>query len=524
MKTLILLFTAFMGMSGYPSFSQPQTIANLFDSDFVGDIIDINGTVYFSGSAYLQRMSADHTGVEMIDALYGKGVNFRELNGILYFTMYREGYNYEASLWRSDGTPAATRYPVKTFTNTFNTISPLASIGNTLYFGFQDQLYQSDGTSAGTVLLKDLGTDSDDGFLRLAEMDGKIFISFRKSAGQYDLWVTDGTASGTNFIRSFRYLEWLRAAGSNIYFIGDDGTTGNELWKLAQDGTTTIVRDLNAGGGSLTPGMTLTAERNNELIFTSTAPSATWKTSGTAGNTAQIAPFAAGELAVTSDAIMLIRQNELWKSDGNILERVSVFSDEIGGRPLANLTAHGRTVFFTVNGLQLWETDGTADGTVLITEHKTRAASSRLIAAGQYLYQFVSFSYVSGTYYQENAALVKYDPSSVWIPALYLVDADADTDIRLLSDNDVISVDQNISLRAEASSATASIRFSVNGRSVRRETKRPFALAGDNSGDYNPWPAAPGVYNITATPYSAEGFPGSHCRIPSPLRGVVPPE
>lgn len=507
MKTSILFILVLLGAAGSPCFSQPQTMASLFSSDFVGDIIDINGTVYFTGTAYLQRTNADHTNVEFIEVLYGEGVNLKNVNGILYFTMYREGYGQEASVWRSDGTSAGTR-PFKIFPNTFNQISPLANIGSNVYFGFQDQLYQSDGTASGTVMVKDLGTDSNDGFLRLAEMEGKIFISFRRKSGQYDLWVTNGTPSGTNFIRSFRYLEWLRAAGNNLYFIGDDGTTGNELWKLTQDGNTTLVRDLNSGGGSLTPGMTLTAEWKDELIFTTTTPSATWKTSGTAGSTVQIVPFAADELAVTPGFIMLIRQNELWKSDGNLAESVRVFSDATGGRPLANLTVHNHTLFFTVNGLQLWETDGTADGTILITEHETRAASSRLISSGRYLYQFVGFAYVYGTYFQEDAALVKYEPSSLWIRNLSLVDAAADNDIRVLRDNDVISVDQDISVRAEASSATASVRFSVNGAAYRRETRRPFAIAGDNSGDYNPWPAAPGTYTITATPYSAAGIAG----------------
>ena len=54
--------------------------------------------------------------------------------------------------------------------------------------------------------------------------------------GQYGgtgsgLWKTDGTEAGPILIKNF-YPRNLTAVGSTLYFTADDGTSGDELWKL----------------------------------------------------------------------------------------------------------------------------------------------------------------------------------------------------------------------------------------------------------------------------------------------------
>jgi ELWxxDGT repeat protein len=91
----------------------------------------------------------------------------------------------------------------------------ITAVGSTLYFSAYDdvsgqELWKSDGTAAGTVLVKDINPTA--GF-------------------------------GGN-------VSYPTAINGTLYFLANDGTSGNELWK--SNGTTagTVrVFDLNAGAG-----------------------------------------------------------------------------------------------------------------------------------------------------------------------------------------------------------------------------------------------------------------------------------
>ncbi|HHP7239688.1 DUF5060 domain-containing protein [Longibacter sp.] len=95
------------------------------------------------------------------------------------------------------------------------------------------------------------------------------------------------------------------------------------------------------------------------------------------------------------------------------------------------------------------------------------------------------------------------------VTSFVLVDAGADTDIRTLSEGDVIDLAQlsatSLSIRAETSPATTgSVRFDFNGTSnYQTENNPPYALNGDTSGDYDGVPelAQTGTYTLIATPY-----------------------
>lgn len=70
-----------------------------------------------------------------------------------------------------------------------------------------------------------------------------------------NLWKSDGTEVGTVLVKTFMRLDYmmetgslLTAAGSTLYLVADDGVNGAELWK--SDGTeagTVMVRDITSG-------------------------------------------------------------------------------------------------------------------------------------------------------------------------------------------------------------------------------------------------------------------------------------
>jgi hypothetical protein len=92
-----------------------------------------------------------------------------------------------------------------------------------------------------------------------------------------------------------------------------------------------------------------------------------------------------------------------------------------------------------------------------------------------------------------------------------LVDADTDRDIAPLQDGATIDrrkVGGTINVRADVSGSVGSVRFQIDGRTVRTENVAPYALAGDNNGDYNAWSIGGGRHILTATPYSERGATG----------------
>src|SRR5260221_13002965 len=55
------------------------------------------------------------------------------------------------------------------------------------------------------------------------------------SSGAGALWRTDGTPTGTASTGALVVGSPWGTAGQNFFFVGDDGTTGAELWALTND-------------------------------------------------------------------------------------------------------------------------------------------------------------------------------------------------------------------------------------------------------------------------------------------------
>jgi ELWxxDGT repeat protein len=123
------------------------------------------------------------------------------------------------------------------------------------------ELWRSDGTPAGTLLVKDIqpvnsgGSDPD----TLQVVNGTLYFSaFGGSTGR-ELWRSDGTTAGTRMVidldptiaRGGVHV-WPAVRGqSRVFFTGSDGIHGSELY--ASDGSaagTQLVADVNPGADS----------------------------------------------------------------------------------------------------------------------------------------------------------------------------------------------------------------------------------------------------------------------------------
>src|SRR6195256_6551141 len=131
------------------------------------------------------------------------------------------------------------------------------------------ELWKTDGTGTGTVLVKDINANpgassfpGEGGTLFPSEFvffNGAWFFSADDGVTGPELWKSDGTAAGTLRVKD---INPSSGAGSSprdftvfnnaLYFSADDGVSGRELWK--SDGTVggaVQVKDIAPGVGAV---------------------------------------------------------------------------------------------------------------------------------------------------------------------------------------------------------------------------------------------------------------------------------
>jgi ELWxxDGT repeat protein len=298
------------------------------------------------------------------------------VNGTLYFTINDGAKGTE--LWKSDGTSAGTVL-LHDFTSTTppgsTWLSNLTNVNGTLFFEANNtQLWKSDGTATGTT---EVGSFS---FLTsLTSFNNTLYFSGGTSAGGVGLWKSDGTATGTVDVQRVNISSPLVAMNGSLYFAGADqtGLHGDEVWK--SNGTaagTSMLVDINPGTGSSFP-MDLFAV-GNKLFFDVLSPAAQsglWVSDGSSSGTVhlqQVNPYsAAGSdmVGLNGDLYFLNAGPSnagLWKSDGTPTGTTLVSPISNNDDATVSMTAFQGDLFYlrNTNGQsQLWKTDGTATGT-----------------------------------------------------------------------------------------------------------------------------------------------------------------
>jgi ELWxxDGT repeat protein len=282
---------------------------------------------------------------------------------------------------------------------------------STLFFtadvaGTGRELWKSDGTDLGTVLVEDVRTgpaSSDPQHLTRVSGGfggpGRLFFAADDGFNGVELWRSDGTAAGTLLVKNIKTAPGASSSPENLtavsaglfaagklFFSADDGTSGVELW--VSDGTaagTVRVKDIHPGSSSSAP-MELTA-LGTTLFFTADDGAAgreLWKSDGTEAGTVRVkdiypGPVSSHCLVLTSVGGKLFFQAftalgaELWKSDGT--EAGTTLVKDIhpaGNSNPAQFVAVGATLFFTADdgttGRELWRSDGTPGGTALVAD------------------------------------------------------------------------------------------------------------------------------------------------------------
>ncbi len=461
-----------------------QTI-NLGGAAFPRNLTVVGGNVYFtayseaSGTEIWKTNGSSSSQVTSFTAVNPQLENLVNVNGTLYFTSYDAANGTE--LWKTNGTQAGTAMVKDIVTGTGSSYPKyLTADGSTLYFSANDgvtgdELWKSNGTAAGTVRVGHSGTTSSFSPRDLTNVGGILYFTARTNETGYEVWRSDGTTAGTNVYQElvpgfgsslpehltnvngalvfsangplasstyrgtgkelWRYdlvantrsvSDIFRGtlnssprsfvkAGNNVFFLANivtDSSKGEELWKINANGTGAVkVKDVSWHSDS-SSSITQMTNVNGTLFFSADDPTygiQLWKSNGTEAGTVMVSESMAqngstypsgltnlnGKLIFTAEGP---DGHELWTSDGTAAGTIRL--KDIAAGPSSSMAQHnsrfvvnGSTAYFFaddgINGRELWKTNGTAAGTVLVKDVRTGAASSnpsQLVRVGSLMY------------------------------------------------------------------------------------------------------------------------------------------
>lgn len=363
----------------------------------------------------LWRSDGTEAGTEMVKDIFpGKfnshPENLINVNGTLFFRA-SDGIHGE-ELWRSDGTEAGTVMVKDIFPGSGGS----AGIYNPDWVVFDgkvffiandgvhgDELWRSDGTEAGTELVKDIYTGVNGSqMIFITTTNDALYFGARDETHGTELWRSNGTEAGTELVKdinagmsdsisTYYYMRWL-AIDNTLFFVASDGTTGFELWRSnGAEENTVLVKDIYPGGSDSNP-INLT-DVNGVLLFSANSPGhgfELWRSDGTAENTVLVKDIYPGGMssvqAYYSELWTVVNQTvffdatdgtsgiELWRSDGTAEGTVLVKDINpgyYGSVPRLMINLGGR-LFFTADnpayGEELWQSDGTEAGTELVKD------------------------------------------------------------------------------------------------------------------------------------------------------------
>ncbi|WP_187344945.1 ELWxxDGT repeat protein [Cystobacter ferrugineus] len=399
----------------------------------ITELVEYRGTTFFgrspdNGGASLWKSNGTAKGtvlVKQFPAVAGASIRELTVAGGRLFFVANDG-EHGAEPWLSDGTPQGTRMLADlTPGPDSSSLEELVAVQNTLFFlrtypgtTVHEELWKSDGSRAGTVRVKDLGTVPSGGIaIGLTASGDVLYFSGLDPEHGREPWKSDGTEAGTTIIKdinpgpasSFPNFPVFIEEGVN-YFAATDPVYGRELWRSdSTESGTVLVEDIVPGPESSRP-RPFTVFKGRLYFTSSESPDGAVRLRKFEPGRPQSEhitdipnPFgpgapppqeplvvnaaeAAGQLFMTVYFPGLTsptpRDVQLWRTNGTsggtrLLHKPLFISDRY--RP-PNLIPMGDRVLFTGSspeaGDELWVTDGSVRGTRVLQDLLPGATSS----------------------------------------------------------------------------------------------------------------------------------------------------
>jgi trimeric autotransporter adhesin len=401
MKRILLLASVVLLSHLSLSQIQPEFVKNL---TFPGNFIDLNGEVFFKcsgGDMGLWKTDGTSAGTVQVMSFIGIDKMYK-FNNTLFF-MADDGIN-GAELWKSDGTAAGTQL-VKNINPTgnmmdLNDVWMFVAGNNEFFFTADDgvhgrELWKSDGTEAGTVLVKDINpgaasSEPQHGYF----FNNELYFDADEPSVSRELFKSDGTELGTELVMDL-YVEASGNCGCPRTFF----EWNNELYFTSQTTASTPFQNgiFKITTSSSTPQLIHEPRTRpnffypyqNSLYFTSGVNSTTdyelFKTDGTTAGTVMVDINPNGPSSLHSfytfngemyfNGVYDTGVNGMMKSDGTV-SGTSLVKQGVSATSHFLLDGVLHFLGADVTQTEIWKTDGTDAGTVMAYDINPGPSSS----------------------------------------------------------------------------------------------------------------------------------------------------
>lgn len=340
-----------------------------------------------------QATLVETPGIESQDIL-----RVSEVNGsLMFFGREQGGSVFDVYLWSNNGTSSTKILNMYSFTSGINASYITPCNGKGFFFtsngtnGYEP--WVTDGTAAGTFMLKDINTSGNS--VSVSQecfcSGNKFYFSAYDATAGTELWTSDGTTVGTTMLKDIKvgtgnadpinFLDY----NSEVYFFAKSGNY-NELWHT--NGTTAGTSKMTNPAGLFKLGATM-YKHNNLLFFSGYDPSVNeglWKTDGTTAGTSFIATASPKNFISLGtdllfynyfmDGTCFCYRNRLYKTNGTTITMIKDSVTFINPVLLGSKVVFGGEFTNSNTGYEPWVTDGTTVGTFSLGNVATGSASS----------------------------------------------------------------------------------------------------------------------------------------------------
>ena len=333
-------------------------------------------------------------------------------------------------LWKTDGTSNGTVLvkDIRLGNEGSGILKPI-TIGSTVFFRANDgvhgsELWKTDGTTNGTVLIKDINPDGGSAIDEMLALGNKLLFKADSGTGGSELWVSDGTPSGTYMLKDIRpgnsgsSIDFMTLYKGKAYFRANDGVYGNEIW--TSDGTTNgtqLAIEIHPGTSGTTYADIIGAGENLYFVARKNSNRELYVSDGTQNGTMKLTSLqlsSVGDLTAAGDNLFMSANTG---TDPNIGEELifsngtangTIIIDIVPGNNSADCGHCGKPKYMTYHahdgnvyfygrhvkngsiGYQFWKSDGTVNGTQLVSTDAKGAwkcnQANPLVSAGRYVY------------------------------------------------------------------------------------------------------------------------------------------